>query len=486
MYPLPSTPLPSVSGFVPRPSPTFKPIPPKGQPSVTSPRPSDQPQKDDSVGTSPGSSLPCGQGMPQDPPSSTNESPSWSPQHSPQQVLPQPNPPPITPSSGSQINPSAKPFIPAAMAPQNVPSSPQQNIPKSTNGEGVKCSRQQGKSQGQGEQLCFRCKQPGHLKRDCPELPYCSKCRTKGHVPARCPTKQQDAEQAPEGREFHGPTHEGNELSRNKWRRSQDQLRFSNPNRCLSCAGNHSTHDCPARHQHRVSTTSNPTSGSGIYNNKSNPNISSPPNSSPPQNSQQSQSTVGITTPTLMVINPPRQPGPTTGPNQPLQYPTQHFNPHFLQPPSSQVSPLLHPGQPFNPQVPPPYFPQYAPSNSPSVGSEASYLAVIHKQLERQEKQDRESNEIERLKEEQKKMKEEHEQWKEACKKEEKKEIQHCNRVNKSFEKIPRFDGTNPVYCFDCLMQIEALVNDNEGRNYREELLFNCGISVTKMIQAVP
>ena len=149
MYPLPSTPLPSVTGFVPRPSPTFKPIPPKGQPTVTSPRSSDQPQKNDNIGTSPGSSLPCGQGTPQDPPSSTNESPSSSPQHSPQQVLPQPNPPPTTPSSGSQINPSAKPFIPAATAPQNVPSSPQQNIPKSTNGEGVKRSRQQGKSKGQ-------------------------------------------------------------------------------------------------------------------------------------------------------------------------------------------------------------------------------------------------------------------------------------------------------------------------------------------------
>ena len=83
-------------------------------------------------------------------------------------------------------------------------------------------------------------------------------------------------------------------------------------------------------------------------------------------------------------------------------------------------------------------------------------------------------------------MKEEHEQWKEACKKEEKKEMQHRNRVNKSFEKIPRFDGTNPAYCFDWLTQLEALVNNNEGRNYREELLLNCGISVAKMIQAIP
>ena len=95
-----------------------------------------------------------------------------------------------------------------------------------------------------------------------------------------------------------------------------------------------------------------------------------------------------------MVNNSSRQPGPTTGPNQLLQYSTQYFNPHFSQPPSSQVSPLLHPGQPFNPQIPLPYFPQYAPSNSSSMDSEASYLAVIHKQLERQEKQDRECNEI--------------------------------------------------------------------------------------------
>ena len=54
------------------------------------------------------------------------------------------------------------------------------------------------------------------------------------------------------------------------------------------------------------------------------------------------------------------------------------------------------------------------------------------------------------------------------------------------FEKIPRFDGTNPSYCFDWLEQTEALVNVHQGRVYREELLLNCGTSVSKSIHALP
>ena len=64
--------------------------------------------------------------------------------------------------------------------------------------------------------------------------------------------------------------------------------------------------------------------------------------------------------------------------------------------------------------------------------------------------------------------------------------MQQCNRVNKSFEKIPRFDGSTPHYCFDWLEQTEALSNRYPDRNYKEELLFNCGNSVSKTIHAVP
>ena len=54
------------------------------------------------------------------------------------------------------------------------------------------------------------------------------------------------------------------------------------------------------RQQQQATTTSNPASGTGIYQNTSQFSNTSPPHSShSQQHSQQSQSTVGVTTPTL-------------------------------------------------------------------------------------------------------------------------------------------------------------------------------------------
>ena len=68
----------------------------------------------------------------------------------------------------------------------------------------------------------------------------------------------------------------------------------------------------------------------------------------------------------------------------------------------------------------------------------------------------------------------------------EKHENQQRSRINKAFKKIPRFYGTNPSYCFDWLEQTEALVNEHHGWIYREELLLNCGTSVSKTIHILP
>ena len=59
MYPLPKTPLPSTLGFVPKPTPTFQPI----VPDTSSIHHTNNPQ---SVETSPGHSIPCGQQTPRE------------------------------------------------------------------------------------------------------------------------------------------------------------------------------------------------------------------------------------------------------------------------------------------------------------------------------------------------------------------------------------------------------------------------------------
>ena len=188
--------------------------------------------------------------------------------------------------------------------------------------------------------------------------------------------------------------------------------------------------------------------------------------------------------------NPQAQPGLHAQPQQINQQSPYQVRPPLNQPFILQVNPLLTPPQAFNTQVLLPNFPQYLPANSPLASStDSSILLALQTQWERQEQVAREANGIKRQKEERKRMKEgrtEREQRKEERKKAEKKETQQHNRVNKSFKKIPTFDGSAPHYCFDWLEQTEALSNWYQDRNYKEELLFNCGDSVSKTIHAVP
>ena len=80
MHPLPKTPLPSTSGFVPRPTPTFQPIAPDTSPQTVNTHHTHNPQD---IETSPESSLPCGQWTPVGS-TSTNTTPS---QHTPTQPV---------------------------------------------------------------------------------------------------------------------------------------------------------------------------------------------------------------------------------------------------------------------------------------------------------------------------------------------------------------------------------------------------------------
>ena len=114
--------------------------------------------------------------------------------------------------------------------------------------------------------------------------------------------------------------------------KAQDQPQFSNKdNKCLNCAGDHRTHDCPTRQQHQAPTTSNPASGSSIYQHQSQfPNMPSQHHYSPQQHLPQSQSTVVVTTPMLMVNNPQFQPSLQGHHQSPAQVPLVNQQANYL------------------------------------------------------------------------------------------------------------------------------------------------------------
>ena len=110
MYPLPRTPLPSTSGFVPKPSSTFQPIASATPPLAVNTHQTDRQQ---SAETSPGRSLACGQWTPIGSASITSTPSQRTP---PQPVVPpQPatlqsyNPKNIHPHTQSQNTPQSSP-----------------------------------------------------------------------------------------------------------------------------------------------------------------------------------------------------------------------------------------------------------------------------------------------------------------------------------------------------------------------------------------
>ena len=56
--------------------------------------------------------------------------------------------------------------------------------------------------------------------------------------------------------------------------------------------------------------------------------------------------------------------------------------------------------------------------------------------------------------------------------------------TNRAFEKIERFDGSNPEWCLAWMEEMFAMI-DNHSRNAREELLFNSGGSVQETLYSI-
>ena len=70
-----------------------------------------------------------------------------------------------------------------------VQTSPADTRTKSKNGQGIKQSKSL--AADKPDVICWRCKQHGHLKHNCPMPPFCVKCRQEGHLPYKCPQQKQ-------------------------------------------------------------------------------------------------------------------------------------------------------------------------------------------------------------------------------------------------------------------------------------------------------
>ena len=218
MYPQPTNTSPSTSN-PPKPTSIFQPS-----------------SSNKSTESSPQSSLPCGQRMPA---ASTSSSDAPSSQTPPQTFVHPPHQPKIpthtqhtSPSPHEQHTKTPVKTNANQSSQSSIVEEDQQRVPKSADGTQVKCSKQQPRQQD--ERLCFHCNSPGHLKRNCPKIPYCPKCRTKGHTQDRCTNKSQRTRHA----------HQAGG-SRDQQKRNEDLPQFSSHhNKCLQCAGDHQTVNC--------------------------------------------------------------------------------------------------------------------------------------------------------------------------------------------------------------------------------------------------
>ena len=216
------------------------------------------------------------------------------------------------PSVGTPPCPTnAQPFI---------QTSPADTRTKSKNGQGVKQSKSL--PADKPDITYWRCKQPGHLKCDCPMPPFCVKCRQEGHLPYKCPQQNK----------------------RNNSLTTQVETtvdpHFSNiMNKCIHCGGEHEPALCPMRTQLQTALNSSSwTSQTGTTSAGKNNT-----NTFPQQGTKNSLSTTGGTPPTLVVNNSPAPKG--------------HANVNQV----SQVTPQVSPNMPHNLYNTPPIQNQFAP-----------------------------------------------------------------------------------------------------------------------------
>ena len=369
--------------------------------------------------------------------------------------------PASTETSQQQQHPSVgTPPCPTNAQPAPLPfiqTSPADTRTKSKNGQGVKQSK--GLPADKPDITCWRCKQPGHLKCDCPMPLFCVKCRQEGHPPYKCPQQNKR-----------------HDLSTTQVQTTVDP-RFSNiKNRCIHCGGEHKPAVCPTKtHLQTAPSSSSWTSQPGITNAGKNNT-----NTFPPQGTKNSLSTVGGTPPTLVVNN--------------LPAPQGHANVNQVPQATPQVSPnaphnLYNTPRIQNQFAPPAYFPipfpppPIAPSNISAVPSAPALDLSAAITLMTNAVNQGNSNTTAIMDALQKTTS----QVADALQKtiqmgvDMQADETRNARLDKQFDKIKIFDGSNPADCHPWLEEVHALCTQM-GRPFQEMLLLCAGQAVRDFI----
>ena len=290
---------------------------------------------------------------------------------------------------------------------------------KSKDGRGIKQSKNVNATDT--AQVCWRCGEPGHKKRDCRKPPFCGKCRKEGHVPALCPLST-------------GPTLPPP---------LQQQVdKFSNPtNRCIHCGGDHVPGSCPVRYQPKA------TSSTSHY---------SSPQQRTGNNDVASGQVRGQVTP---------QVSPLAQVNT-LAQPT-HSN-SFPPPPYFPI--------PFPPPPVPPSNASIAPS-APASDLSAAISLMTNAVNQGNANTTNITDALQRTTT----------QFADALQKtiqrgvEAQAEENRNARLDKQFDKIKIFDGSNPAECHPWLEEVHALCSQT-GRPFKEMLLLCAGQAVRDFI----
>ena len=349
-----------------------------------------------------------------------------------------------TPPCPTNTQPAPLPFI---------QTSPADTRTKSKNGQGIKQSKSL--AADKPDVICWRCKQPGHPKHDCPMPPFCVKCRQEGHLPYKCPQKNKR-----------------NDSSTTQVQTMVDP-RFSNiRNKCIHCGGEHEPALCPMRTQLQTDPSSSSwMSQTGITSaGKNNTNMF------PQQGTKNSLSTVGSTPPTLVVNNLPAPQGGANVnqvPQVTLQVsPNTPHNLYNTPPMQNQFAPPAYFPIPFPP-------PPIAPSNISAVPSaptsdlSAAITLMTNAVNQGNSNMTAITDALQRTTS----------QFADALQKTiqmgvdaQADEIRNA-RLDKQFDKIKIFDGSNPAECHPWLEEVHALCTQTE-RPFLEMLLLCAGQAV--------